>query len=80
MERVLCIGGVQWIEKDWKEKVRIASEKKKLLFSAMEVERCDGCCDDGDWKDAQRKNCNLVESVKKRLLCAGEAIQGIHFV
>lgn len=80
IERVLCIGSVQWIEKDWKEKMHIASEKKEVLFSAMEDERCDGCCGDGDWEDAQRKNCDLVEDVKRRLLCAGESTQGIHFV
>ena len=73
VEKALCVGGVLWIEKDWRE-------KKELLFDAIEAERCDGCCDDGDWRDAQRKTQELVENVRRRLLRAEDTVQGIQFV
>ena len=75
-----CVGGVLWIEKDWREKVQTVLGKKELLFDAIEAERCDGCCDDGDWRDAQRKTQELVENVRRRLLRAEDTVQGIQFV
>ena len=54
--------------------------KKELLFDAIEAERCDGCCDDGDWRNAQRKTQKLVENARRRLLRAEDTVQGIQFV
>ena len=80
VEKALCVGGVLWIEKDWREKVRTVLGKKEWLFDAIEAERCDGWCEDVDWRDAQRKTQELVENVRRRLLRAEDTVQGIKFV